>query len=580
MTNQGYTAGLLRALGSPRKFNLLLEQRAMEWLMTIRTVVWFLLLLLVSSACGAAAFGQTAAQAAPPIPQIVHTGKRYQLLVDGKPFIMLSGQADNSSASNPDDLKPAWDAMNVLHGNTLEIPLYWELIEPQEGKFDFHLVDQIIADARSHGLRVVFLWFGTWKNGTLDYAPAWIKEDPKKYFHAEKARLTISPFCEAALAADQRAFGALMKHILRIDEQHRTVIMMQVENETGLIDTDRDYSPEANAKFASAVPKELMDYLAAHRDGLMPALEAAWQGQNYRRGGTWTEVFGDFAPEAFSAWYVARYVDGVAAAGKQEYPLPTYANCALMNPGDVGPGDYNSGGPGVHVLDIWKAAAPHIDVLSPDIYFADFLKTTAAYTRPDNPLFVPETGMFPYYDAYVFATLAEFNGIGYSPYGVDYNYPPGTPVPMDSLSDYYRVIEPLIPLIAKYQYTGQLFAIVQDDHPSPFGGDRWRAQTIPLGNHLAAAVRFSHPYSAELTARRAGGLIIELAPNDFIVAGAGFRVDFRELQGPVHPAQFLSVEEGTFQGEDWAPIRHLNGEDTHVYLRDKARILRVRLLRP
>jgi beta-galactosidase GanA len=545
--------------------------------MKIRKVVYVPFMLLVLSAWSMAALGQMA----PPIPQLVHTGKRFQLLVDGKPFLMLSGQADNSSASNPDDLKPAWEAMNTLHGNTLEIPLYWELLEPQEGKFDFHLVDQIIAGARSHGLRVVFLWFGTWKNGTLDYAPEWIKKDPKKYFHAEKARLTISPFCEAALAADERAFAALMKHILSVDQEHRTVIMMQVENETGLIDTDRDYAPEANAKFAGPAPKELMDYLEAHRGRLAPALEEAWSEQHNRRAGTWTEVFGDLAPEAFSAWAVARYVDGVAAAGKKEYPLPMYVNCALMNPGDVGPGDYNSGGPGIHVLDVWKAAAPHIDVLSPDIYFADFLKTAAAYTRADNPLFVPETGMFPYYDAYVFATLAQFNGFGYAPYGVDISLAEERfHTTLDSLSDYYGVLEPLIPMIAKYQYTGQLFAIVQDDHPAPFGGDRWRAQTIPLGNHLAAAVRFSHPYGAELGSRRAGGLIIELAPDDFIVTGAGFHVDFQELQGPVHPAQFLSVEEGTFQGEDWMPIRRLNGEEMHIYLRDKARTLRVRLLRP
>jgi beta-galactosidase GanA len=545
--------------------------------MTILKAIRVPLLLLVLSAWSIAALGQTP----PPIPQIVHAGTRYQLLVDGRPFLMLSGQVDNSSATNPDDLDPAWNAMTALHGNTIEIPLYWELIEPQEGTFDFHLVDQILAGARSHGLRVVFLWFGTWKNGTMDYAPSWIKEDPKKYFHAEKARYTISPLCDAALAADERAFGALMKHILGVDQDHRTVIMMQVENETGMVDTDRDYSPQANAKFAGPVPKELTDYLEAHRDKLAPTVAAAWNGQHNPRSGTWTEIFGDLAPEAFSAWYVARYVDGVAAAGKQEYPLPMHVNCALMNPGDVGPGDYNSGGPAVHVLDIWKAAAPHIDVLSPDIYFADFLKTAAAYTRPDNPLFVPETGLFPYYDAYVFATLAQFNGIGYSPYGVDYNFNGDRiPVQLDSLSDYYRVLEPLLPMIAKYQYTGQLYAIVQDDHPAPFGGERWRAETIPLGNHLAAAVRFSHPYSSELTSRRGGGLIIELAPDDFIVTGAGFHVDFEELQGPVHSAQFLSVEEGEFQGENWVPIRRLNGQELHVILRDKARTLRVRLLRP
>jgi beta-galactosidase GanA len=521
------------------------------------------------------------AQNSPPMARLVHTGSKYQLLVDGRPFLMLGGQAHNSSASNAADLKPVWDSLVAMHANTAEVPIYWELIEPQPDQFDFHTLDDVIHGAREHGLRLVLLWFGTWKNGAMTYVPGWIKQDPQKYFRVRDAvgqpMDIISPFCAAAQQADEHAFAAVMQHIKSVDASDGTVIMMQVENETGLLGTDRDYSPEASAAYRSPVPSQLTTYLEAHRGHLMPALESAWAANQFRQSGTWQEVFGSLAPEAFSAWYVARYVDAVAAAGKRQYGLPMYCNNWLAGPGAARAGDWPTGGPTVHVLDIWKAAAPHIDLLAPDIYIPEFLETAAEFHRPDNPLFVPETAFVPSYGAYVFPTLAQFNGIGFSPFGIDLGAEGGKlTVTGKALADDYEVLEPLLPLIEQDQYTGRLFSVVQgvDD-----------ANAIYLGHELAAVAyytpeyRFGPPVTPGFGTRRGGGIIIELAPDDYVVAGYGFRLVFQKLQGPPRSPEFLSLEEGTFHGTQWIEKKRLNGDELHVDLLEKPRILRVRFVK-
>lgn len=524
--------------------------------------------------------GTLLGQTAPPLPSLAHRNGEYHLMVDGKPFIVLGGQAHNSSASNPADLVPVWNSLVAMHANTAEVPIYWELIEPQRGQFDFHTLDDVIQGARSHHLKLILLWFGTWKNGAMTYTPGWVKEDPKTYFRVRgelgQPMDIISPFCAAAREADAAAFAAVMRHIKSVDSSDRTVIMIQVENETGLLGTDRDYSAPANRAFQSAVPARLMTYLAAHRGHLMPALEAAWGANHFRASGTWQEVFGGLAPEAFSAWYVANYVDAVAAAGKQEYPLPMYCNNWLAGPGAARAGDWPSGGPTIHVLDIWKAAAPHINILAPDIYLPEFLQTAAEFHRPDNPLFVPETAFRPGYAAYAFADLAEFNGIGFSPFGIDHGFDNGHLTPAGAaLAGAYKVLEPLLPLIEKYQYTGKLFAVVQGVDGS---------DTIKLNPHLAAVVTYTprfnfRPLLASHIARpRAGGIIIELGPDDYVVAGSGFRLRFVELQGPERSPEILSLEAGTFHGTDWLPVQRLNGDELHVNLIEGPRILRVRLV--
>ncbi len=514
------------------------------------------------------------AQPARPIPRLEHERGEFRFLVDGRPFLMLGGQVHNSSATSPRDLEPAWRSLTALHANTAEVPLYWELIEPEPGRFDFHLIDAIVSAARAHGLRLVFLWFASWKNGEMHYTPEWVKRNRQKYTRVlgplGDERDILSPLCEACREADATAFAAVMEHLRGIDESERTVILVQVENETGLLGADRDYSDEATRLFRAPVPAELMAYLEKHRETLGATLKTAWTQANSRRTGTWTEVFGDLAAEAFSAWHVARYVDAVAAAGKRAYDLPLYVNNWLVNPGNERAGRWPSGGPTEHVLDIWKAAAPHIDLLAPDIYNPLFDEVAGQFTRPDNPLFVPEVRFSPHFAAYAFSTFAAFNGLGFSPFGIDHAVENGSlTARAEELEDSYRVLAPLLPLILRLQYTGRLHAIVQgEDGP----------QAIPLGNKLAAVVRFSEPYTVE--GPRGRGMIIELAPDEFVVVGARFSIDFRELEGPPRDAEFLDLEEGAFENDLWKPARRLNGDELHVTLPAKARILRVRLIRP
>jgi hypothetical protein len=415
------------------------------------------------------------------------------------------------------------------------------------------------------------------KNATFSYAPDWIKRDRSLYFRARSASGeemdAISPFCDQALKADQHAFSTVMRHIHDIDSHDHTVILMQVENETGLIHTDRDYSPAATHTFENTVPAELITYLESHRDTLAPALKASWKQAGGRKVGNWSEVFGDLAPEAFSAWAVSRYVDRVAEPGKAEHPIPYYINVALMNTGSARPGDWPSGGATADVIDIWKAMAKHIDILAPDIYRVDFPQMAATYNRPDNVLFVPETGFAPYYAPYVFTTLAD-NGIGFSPFGIDRGYKDGEfSSQAAALEEDYRILRPLLPIIELNRYKDTLFPVVLDMY-------RHESLAIPLGDSLSAVVHFDEPFVAQTQAHRGGGLIIKLGADKFVVAGEGFHLEFAELKGMPRNSEYLSIEEGTFEGEQWVTKRVLNGDEENTSLPvHQPRILQVRLNR-
>jgi hypothetical protein len=364
-----------------------------------------------------------------------------------------------------------------------------------------------------------------------------------------------------------------MSHIREVDARDHTVILMQVENETGLIQTDRDYSAAANHAFEDAVPSELIAYLESHYESLPPTIKAIWKHANAQRPGTWDEVFGDLAPEAFSAWAISRYVDRVAESGKAEYPIPYYINVALRNAGSARPGDWPSGGATVDVIDIWKAIAKHIDILAPDIYRVDFPQMAATYNRPDNVLFVPETGFAAYYAPYVFTTIAG-NGIGFSPFGIDRGYKDGEfSGQAAALEEDYRVLQPLLPIIERNRYRDTLFPVVLEMY-------RHESLAIPLGDSLSAIVHFDEKFVADTAAHRGGGIIIKLAADKFIVAGEGFHVEFAELKGVPRDSEYLSIEEGTFDGERWITKRVLNGDEENTTLTlHQPRILQVRLNR-
>jgi len=498
-----------------------------------------------------------------PLPRLIADHGRHALLVDDAPYLVLGAQANNSSGW-PAVLPEVWPAMEFIHANTAEIPVYWEQFEPEPGKYDPSAVDALLAGARSHHLHLILLWFGTWKNGSQHYMPAWMKLQPERYFHvvdaAGRPLDSPSPFAADSLAADTRAFTALMAH-LRAADPERTVVMVQVENEAGTWGTLRDHSPEANRLFNGAVPPDVLTAMGV----AAPASASP----------TWEQAFGAEAEVFFHAWSVARYIGHVAAAGKAVYPLPLFANAALraiLTPG--APGTYQAGGPLDNVIPIWKVCAPALDMVCPDNYEtnpAAYLKFCELYHRDDNALYLPETGGSP---RLLFYALGQ-QAIGFSPFGIDFTrtheFPDVARPPEDRLPPWaltgtrefaapfvplYRLLAPMGRTIARLNFEGRIQAVAEqagritdDLHFGP-----WDA-TIAYG----VWARNGHP--AGNPQPLGGALVAQLAENQFLVAGFYCRADFRPLASGRH-RQFLSVEEGTFVNDTFTFRRILNGDQT------------------
>lgn len=509
-------------------------------------LIW--LLMAISVAATSPASAKEAA-----LPRLVKHDGRYALLIDGKPYLMLGAQVNNSSAW-PAMLPRVWPAMEYLHVNTVEIPVYWEQMEPREGQFDFSVVDTLLSQARAHHVRLVLLWFGTYKNGSQHYMPEWMKLQPEKYPHmVDKEGHAVdspSPYSQASLEADKRAFSALMRHLKETDPQ-RTVIMVQVENEPGTWGSLRDYSPIANKLFAEPVPSEIVS--AMHVQGAAPKAD-------------WQEVFGPEAEVCFHAWSVAKYVGKVAAAGKAIYPLPLYTNAALRDPIKPGePGSYESGGPTDNVIPIWKVAAPALDLVAPDIYMSDsrpYLKVLDLYSRDDNALFVPETGGDPNVARYFFSALG-LGAIGYAPFGTDYTREwrrNASEKPSEFLEPWaknYRLIGPLAREIARLNFEGRLQAVAEEK------GKPHQTLTFgPWTAEVSYGAVWNRPGNGnpQPTGR---ALVAQLGDDQFLVTGLFSRVEFRLTDpSPDKHRQYLRVEEVTYRDGVATPIRIWNGDQT------------------
>jgi hypothetical protein len=521
-----------------------------------------------------------------PVPHLEKKDGRYALFVDGAPYLMLSAQVHNSS-SWPAEFPKVWPAMEYLHVNTVEMPVYWEELEPQPGQFNFTMVDGLLAEARHHQVHLVLLWFGTWKNGSQHYMPEWMKAETERYPHMigrdGEAVDSPSPHAAASLEADKRAFTAFMGHLKEADAQ-RTVLMVQVENEAGAWGSVRDFSPAAQKLFDAPAPPDVL---------------SAMQVKTASPSPNWQQAFGPNADEYFQAWAVAKYIGQVAAAGKAAYALPMYANAALRNPFHPGPagqpgapGAYESGGPTDNVLNIWKVAAPAIDILAPDDYESDdasYVKVLELYHRDDNPMFVPETGG-PGKERFFFTALG-LQTIGFSPFGLDYTHraasqslnqgdlsrPPEeflTPWAMN-----YRLIGPMQREIARLNFEGKLQAVAEVQGES--------SRSLPFGN-WDAIVSFGAARNNRGTgnAKPEGrALVAQLNDNQFLVTGYSCRVDFRPagteeqrktehivagtqqnpsalIHGKWQHRQFLRVEEGRYEDGSFKPIRNWNGDET------------------
>jgi beta-galactosidase GanA len=498
------------------------------------------------------------------LPHLRKQGAATQLIVDDKPFLVLAGELGNSTSSNLEYMRPIWPKLASLNLNTVLIPVYWELIEPTEGKFDFTLLDGLIQEARQHHLRLVPLWFASWKNSMSCYAPGWVKTDqrrfPRSQAKAGNGMEILSPFSKENVEADARAFAAFMRHVREVDANDHTVIMVQVENEIGMIPDSRDRSAIANEMFNQMLPVDLMNYLQQHKDQLIPEFREVWAANNFKTRGTWEEIFGKGpgTDEIFMAWYFARYANQVTEAGKAQYPLPMFVNAALIRPG-YQPGQYPSAGPLPHLMDVWRAGAPTIDFLSPDIYFQNFAEWMRRFHRSGNPLFIPEAMPGPFDSVNALYAIGQHDAIGFSPFSID-SLDAET---SSALTESYDLLTQIAPLVLAHQGKGLMAGLL------PEGAEQRLPQQLRLGNYVLN-VSFDRPTS-QTTGVLSGGLVIAIGPDEYVFAGTGLTVTFEAAGLSDKPGDkpgdplvgLLSVEEGKYVNGQWVAGRRLNGDQTH-----------------
>lgn len=494
------------------------------------------------------------------IPYLRKQGTATQLIVNDKPFLMRGGELGNSSSSNIAYMHQLWPTLEQMNLNTILAPVYWDLIEPEEGQFDFSLVDDLIISARKRDIKLVLLWFASWKNSMSCYTPSWVKTNQQRFPRAKSAAgqsvEILSPFSSENLQADLKAFASLMKHLKEMDGEDNTVIMVQVENEIGMLPDARDYSKEATKAYKSFVPEALLDYLKNNKNDLKPEFKKLWEENGAKTTGTWQEVFGDTksGEEIFMAWYFARCTQKIAHAGKEIYPLPMYINAALNRIG-YAPGDYPSAGPLPHLMDVWKAGATDIDFLSPDIYFSEFEQWARLYDRGNNAFFIPEARFNAGIEFRMLYSFGEHYAMGFSPFSIESVANPAN----EPITKAYDLIIQLEPLILEHQGNGSMRGILLNNNN--------RVDTISLGGYtLIVKHEFNlgwSPGSKEEVWPEAGGLIICIGSGEYIFSGSGMEIRFKSENKKQPLAGIEKAEEGNYINGNWVSVRCLNGDQTH-----------------
>lgn len=538
------------------------------------------------------------------MPHMADVGHGMQLIVDGKPFIMLSGEIHNSSTGSAHYMKDIWQRMADKNMNSIIAAATWELVEPEEGKFDFTLVDEMIYGCREADLKLVILWFGSWKNGRSTYVPGWVKNDPERfplaYNSAGRKGNIVSALGENTMKADARAFAAMMKHIREIDSKHRTVVLVQVENEIGTLGNSRnpeggsfrrDFSPIANEAYAGPVPSELTEYLKNHEAELQPAVADAWISNGRKMAGTWEEVFGPSVPapgidwqneypylteEIFNVWNYAKYVGYIAEQGKKEYPLAMYVNSWLKQ-NEHGPGNYPSGGPQPHIYDIWRAAAPAIDFFAPDIYAVQYFDwVCSTFSSQGNPLFIPETESRPSGAARAFYAFGKHNAQCYAPFGIDGG---GGMLSADvndkSYDKAYGMLKNLLPYMQKYSGTENMTGLFVDQNKT--------TDSVQMGPYTITARPYSTARSFEVagvnvgelggrSATPAGFIIFRVAEDEFLIAGGIGGCSISVSGTPSKPGNIVAaerVDDITFDENGNMRKHRLNGDEGSMGTRVK-----------
>lgn len=475
-------------------------------------------------------------------------GTATQLVVHGMPFLILGGELGNSSAACPQDIERIFPKLKKMGLNTVLVPVYWDLTEPVEGQFDFTLTDKALQQARENDLKIVFLWFGAWKNSMSCYAPLWFKENHKKYPRAYtqsgKPLEIASAFSEAVYEADHHAFSQWMQHIATVDKEEGTVIMIQIENEIGMLEDARDYSREANKIFNAPVPAEFMTYLQKNKKALHPQMLKKWESQGCKKQGYWQEVFGAdiYTDEIFMAWHYAKYVEGLAQTARSIYNIPLYVNAAMNSRGRK-PGEYPSAGPLAHLIDVWHCGAPSIDILAPDLYDNGFTDWVARYKLHNNPLFIPEIRLTDNNSVRAFYIFGEHDAIGISPFSIE----DGSDSPNSPLVQSYAKLTELMPLLTKYQGKGLMKGLLFDSE---------NKERIIADDDLTITARhfFTLPWDPRATNGsiwpEGGGILLKLSKNEYIVAGSGIVLEFAKT------SEKQTIEKQKQLGEDGFALRN------------------------
>ena len=453
------------------------------------------------------------------------------------PCPILGGELSNSAATSVADIDEVMPRMRALGLNTVLVPAYWELMEPVEGQFDFTLIDRTIDVARREQLHVVFLWFGAWKNSMSCYAPAWFKQDTKRFpraMTAEGKQMEIaSCFSENVLQADLKAFSALMRHIRERDPQREVVVMMQIENEIGMLESARDHSPLA---------------------------EKAYKKER------WAERYGtdEYADEKFMALSYARYVEHLAKAAREMHDMPLYVNAAMNSRGRR-PGEYPSAGPLAHLIDFWHEGAPSIDLLAPDIYDTGFKSWCAQYAMPLRPqdggkiknrLFIPESRCCENSGVRALYAFGEHQALGFSPFAIDQASAKET----ESVTQAYGLLRQLAvatPKLYTLNSTLKSWGLLFDQE------DRER---VIDDNGVVMTCRhyFTLPWDPRATDGttwpEGGAMLIRLGKFDYLLAGSGVVIDFKTPTEKQQEQQKTLGEDGFAEAGANSQLSTLNSQ--------------------
>lgn len=514
---------------------------------------------------------------------------------DGKE-VFVSGLQCHNSSTGTDMMDKAISAIKLYGGNTLEAPIYWYAIEPEMDRYDMTQLKVLIDQARIAGLYLIVLWFGASKNGHPNYAPEYIKLHPENYriaIGADGAPVaSLSPHCQNTLQRDKKAFLAVMTFLKEYDAGEKTVLSIQIENEMGYANTDRDYSQIAQSDYQKPLPDALHDVTL--EDCGHTTYEKTWRGH-----------FGRHAHEAFSAWYHALYMEAMAKEGKDIYDLPCITNVMVGNSGVEEPGrSYNAGAAVGRMIDIWKIGAPSLDLICPDIYNnskRDYEKMAGRYSRKDNALFIPESPIDGEANAMnCLLAVADYSAIGVCCFGAESAFTNDGTITESArtMQISMRALSALSPLIIKYRKTGHIHAFVQDEfsQSQALKLPKYHVEAFFLRGSqrrfgLGSRINLRLEDNQWLLQERGRGLLIQTDEHEFYLAGSGIGLEFTRRPDPLDEApyahlcsrqagqlNFLSVEEGHFEGEQWVVDAIRNGDESNFLLYAHAgQAVRIRL---